>query len=179
MIFTSSELPVDAGRRARARYRHHSRRFHGETVAANNSEAVRDQPSRFAMWRLIVFSVCVMFVSSCVGDCALDSISRPIEGNKEDKGSLPPEPNGAFAVFVSFCLRTHRWIRDIRCLPAVAVRRRRVIRALQNFQNFPRKGSKNFTQYSYERPEITPHDEESEKAKTRKTKSSKGTKNET
>jgi hypothetical protein len=40
------------------------------------------------MWRLIVFSVCVKFVSSCVGDCALDSISRPIEGNKEDKGSL-------------------------------------------------------------------------------------------
>ena len=31
-----------------------SRRFHGETVAGNSSEAVHDQPSRFTVWRLIV-----------------------------------------------------------------------------------------------------------------------------
>src|SRR5205823_12932317 len=51
-------------------------------------------------------------------------------------------------------------IRDIRGIRSV----------FQKFPNFPRKGSKNFTQYSYERPEITPHDEESTKAKTRKEK---------
>jgi hypothetical protein len=53
-----------------------------------------------------------------------------------------------------------------------------VIRGLQEFPNFPRKGSKNFTQYSSERPEITSHDEEPNKAKTTKGKieSTKGKK---
>ena len=36
--------------------RHRNRRFHGEAIADNSSEAVRDQPSRFTVWRLIVFS---------------------------------------------------------------------------------------------------------------------------
>jgi hypothetical protein len=44
----------------------------------------------------------------------------------------------------------------------------RVIRGLCKFPNFPRKGSKNFTQYPSERPEMTTHDERPKKAKTRK-----------
>jgi hypothetical protein len=49
---------------------------------------------------------------------------------------------------------------------------------LKKFPNFPRKGFKNFTQYSSERPEITSHDEEPNKAKTTKGKieSTKGEK---
>ena len=34
--------------------RQRSRRFHGQAIADNRSEAVRDQPSRFTVWRLIV-----------------------------------------------------------------------------------------------------------------------------
>jgi hypothetical protein len=51
---------------------------------------------------------------------------------------------------------------------------------LKKFPNVPRKGSKNFTQYSSERPERTSHDEEPNKAKTtkEKIKSTKGTKDE-
>ena len=53
-----------------------------------------------------------------------------------------------------------------------------VILARARGANFPRKGSKNFTQYSSERPEITSHDEEPNKAKTTKGKieSTKGEK---
>jgi hypothetical protein len=111
--------------------------------------------------------------------CALDGICRLTQDSKKNKGSLSPEPNGAFPFFVSFCLRTHRWIRDIRCLPAVAVRRRRVIRALQKFLNFPRKGSRKLTLYLSERLEMSSHGEKSKKARTNKIKSTKGTKDET
>src|SRR5207244_4694356 len=38
----------------RPHQRHRSRRFHGEAVAGSSSEAVRDQPSRFTVWRLFV-----------------------------------------------------------------------------------------------------------------------------
>jgi hypothetical protein len=39
--------------------------------------------------------------------------------------------------------------------PAVAVRRRQVIRLPSKFPKFPRKESKNFTQYCSERPEMS------------------------
>src|SRR4029077_5036425 len=78
------------------------------------------------VWRLIV-SPLAGSTPWCVGDCELDGISRLTKDNKENKGSFSPEPNGAFAVFVSFCLRTRRCIRNIRCLPAVAVLRNRII----------------------------------------------------
>jgi len=51
-------------------------------------------------------------------------------------------------------------VRDIRGIRGV----------FQKFPNLPRKGSKNFTQYSSEWPEITSHDEEPNKAKTTKAK---------
>jgi len=130
------------------------------------------------MWRLIVFSVCGEARAPCVGDCALDDISRLIEGNKEDKGSLSPELNGMFTVFVSFCLRTHRCIRDIRCLPRPSCARKRVIRScpLQRFNgltfqrlpNFPRNPVLVSVLYIGERPERFSHNENSRKAKTSK-----------
>jgi hypothetical protein len=46
-------------------------------------------------------------------------------------------------------------IREIRCLPAVALRRRRVIHGLQKFPNFPRNESSNPAKYLTERPEMT------------------------
>ncbi|PYJ05137.1 MAG: hypothetical protein DME95_05275 [Verrucomicrobia bacterium] len=40
------------------------------------------------MWRLIVSPSAEKHPPWCVGDCALDGISRLIEGNKENKDSL-------------------------------------------------------------------------------------------
>ena len=51
--------------------------FHDEAVAGNSSETVRDQPSRFTVWRLIVFP------------CVASTLSN------------------VFAAFISFCLEPY------------------------------------------------------------------------
>jgi hypothetical protein len=56
--------------------------------------------------------------------------------------------------------------RDIRFLPAVPDRRRRVIRRL--FPNFPRKRSQKFTQYITEQPEMSSQSRELEEGQNKK-----------
>ena len=66
----------------------------------------------------------------------------PARPAKRTKTLFRPEVNGVFAVFVSFCLRTHP--RHPRFLI---------------FKTFPRYLAPDFTHYISERPEITSHDE--------------------
>jgi hypothetical protein len=65
--------------------------FTAACVEQEKIEAARDQPSRFAVWRLIVSPSAGKHAPRCVGDCALDGICRLIEGNKEDKDCLSPD----------------------------------------------------------------------------------------
>src|SRR4029077_20951787 len=121
--------------------RHRSRRFHGETVAGNSSEAVRDQPSRFTVRRLIVSPSAGKHALWCVGDCVLDSVSRPKEENKEDKGSLSTAGTKQRLPFLC-CL----WFEEVPTSPRNLV----FLSVL----------------YLSERPELTSHDEEPMKVRT-------------
>jgi hypothetical protein len=67
--------------------------------------------------------------------------------------------------------------RDIHCLPAVAVRRRRVIRRL--FLNFLRKRSQKFTQYITEQPEMSSQSRGLEEGQNNENQINQGIKDET
>jgi hypothetical protein len=119
------------------------------------------------MWRLIVFSVCVKHAPRRVGDCALASASRPTE---EDVNAIRRylhfllfETLSGRSAFIrlSLSLRFNASLAAVASRPAVALREGWSAKEAtdQRFNaakpNFPRKGSKNFTQYLSERPEMT------------------------
>jgi hypothetical protein len=84
----------------------------------------------------------------CVGDCALDSVSRPTEGNKEDEGSLSIAGTKQRLPFLCFL-----WFEEVPTSPHNLA----LVSVL----------------YFNERPEMTPHDEKPTKAKTREIKRKK------
>jgi hypothetical protein len=65
---------------------------------------VRKQSSRFDRVAADCFSVCGKHAPWCVGDCALDAISRLIEGSNAIKNLCLWNPNAFFAI--SFGLKT-------------------------------------------------------------------------
>jgi hypothetical protein len=87
------------------------------------------------VWRLIVSPSAEKHAPWCVGDCALDGISRLTEGNKENKTVFrSPEPNRDFPSFVFL------WFEAV--------------------LRFPHNLAPVSVLYIGERPEMTSHDEE-------------------
>ena len=137
-------------------------RHHGEAVAGNSSEAVRDQPSRFTVWRLIVSPSAGSTRPGVLAIASSNRVSRPTEGNNRLTCAVSGIQMHSLRHFVLF--ETYPASVSVRCS------RFTVLNDSTSAKPFPRNLALVSVLYLGERPEMTSHDEEPKKAKTRKLK---------